>query len=949
MLVELQIDSARFCQSFQEQVRRQLACYRREVQLGPIRMVIVGYDVGLPKLQRSPRATGTGCVYNEFNTPTNIPVRAVQLVLPLGIKLCAPDAVIAANGAACQPILAHTELVFEVAMDSCGSRRNLCFTLVKTTPTEVMDALDPGMKQRCLLLPLDRILAQALPEGMDTLNAHLALSQDGRTLAVRMEMWNYRWHIETGEMPRPASDWTRFTNGVFADHLRFGGKTRDWSVFVDGRALASQVRRLLEENLAENTGIRLHAGPSAVWRNDWGVWAVNAHFNLDKLNACRCFTKEIDVNADVHVRVVTVVPRDNVVRQDVYIDVDPDFWDAACCTITTALFWPIVGAEQFAKQNINQGQYLLGFLPFVALIGASLEFLNASEKMDPPTGFTKDDDDGSHLFREQPVDPGSDPNFGTLTLQEAVGVDDSRNLGTSGILLSGALTLRPATEVELADIGVDNFTWGAAARCSRQLAARAMLSLTTAHPGHWALLRVCEVRVLDDPLGVFSQGLKWGVEPGNRIWVAVNVDIWSFPPAYWDAPYPCRVLIVTNGGLRIVTLDPPPRLSADEAAALTREIQFQFVNNCYLPKHRIFEELEWPINPLLQMRGRYAWQLQVAGLPADQQLQVTDERGESLARFTVNALGVASLSLLADYSGEGVALRVLRQDAHRAASTRSSGSGDMKDSESDTDVPNAEDAEQGVVVRQTLLIPRARIDPGGPVAQMALDTVRGASTLVVVTPWLAQEYDVSTPAAPVLRAEYPGRGLRGALRYRGELWLWGATGLRRAGEAGGNRALAPCETTPVQGATTAGGRLFVLQDGVVRVLDGACEVGRLDTPGALYLAAAGNRLAVATEDVVEVFDITTPHAPQSLARAPLAGVTTLLVPPALRHGAFFYALTVEGGKLLEVLPTSDLVEVGHYERDAWFARAAILNRTVALLAEDGAVEVYEVGDMELSV
>ena len=50
---------------------------------------------------------------------------------------------------------------------------------------------------------------------------------------------------------------------------------------------------------------------------------------------------------------------------------------------------------------------------------------------------------------------------------------------------------------------------------------------------------------------------------------------------------------------------------------LSRQIQFEYVNECYLPRHRLFEELEWPIEVLIEQPGLHNWQVRAAGLEPD--------------------------------------------------------------------------------------------------------------------------------------------------------------------------------------------------------------------------------------------------------------------------------------------------------------------------------------------
>ena len=88
--------------------------------------------------------------------------------------------------------------------------------------------------------------------------------------------------------------------------------------------------------------------------------------------------------------------------------------------------------------------------------------------------------------------------------------------------------------------------------------------------------------------------------------------------------YPCRLMIKTTGGVRIVTLPPLAELSQEQFDALYRQIQLQFVNECYLPRHRLFEELEWPIEVLIEETGLHNWTVRATGLAPSLPIQAWD-------------------------------------------------------------------------------------------------------------------------------------------------------------------------------------------------------------------------------------------------------------------------------------------------------------------------------------
>ena len=84
---------------------------------------------------------------------------------------------------------------------------------------------------------------------------------------------------------------------------------------------------------------------------------------VQKEDACYCCTEDLNVDAEITADVYITVPKPDTVRIDIYSNVAPGFWDATCCILTAAAFWPILGFGQLQTGAIKDWQYLAGFLP----------------------------------------------------------------------------------------------------------------------------------------------------------------------------------------------------------------------------------------------------------------------------------------------------------------------------------------------------------------------------------------------------------------------------------------------------------------------------------------------------------------------------------------------------------------------------------------------------------
>src|SRR5262249_50075393 len=153
---------------------------------------------------------------------------------------------------------------------------------------------------------------------------------------------------------------------------------------------------------------------------------VHVDLEVEKKNACYCFTEDLNVSAEITADVYITVPKQNTVRIDLYTNVAPDFWDASCCVLTAAAFWPILGFGQMAAGKITNTQYTLGYLPFLALIGAILQVTD--KHFDAKGPWIQDPGNKDHAYQENHLDLPADPNFGQLSLNGCKPVHDTATL-----------------------------------------------------------------------------------------------------------------------------------------------------------------------------------------------------------------------------------------------------------------------------------------------------------------------------------------------------------------------------------------------------------------------------------------------------------------------------------------------------------------------------------------
>ncbi len=1028
MIVELQLDADTFLASFREQMRKALACELTEdlLDLNPSDSVpgepfiIVGYEVGKSTLRRAKIQT-QACIHQaDIQTVTLRPVSKPQLVQDLAIHISWVKDIRAANTHKAAAFPLNLSLVFELSMD-CANPRVLCFNYVGLDQIPAGDPIAQKLAGKihgsCIWLPIDRVIGSYMPKEMKLINGHLSMTESRTCIAVRLEFWDQAWGAATGDPSRSLAYWESFCDGNVIDRLQQDGGRAGWNLFLDHHAITNFVKGEVLSSLKGKSGITITRQPKAEWFDYVQIGAaklpgyarVHVDLEVEKENACYCFTEDLDVSAEITADVYISVPKLDTVRIDINSNVAPNFWDASCCILTTAAFWPVLGFGQMATGAVTGSEYMAGFLPFVSFIAAIVKVNDVH--FDAKGKWVKDPDDDDHAYTEDRLFLPADPNFGQLTLKGSKPLNDGSSLQASGLFLWGSMQVFSMLRPVLQDPLLDPFCWEKAGRCSKRVAANSRFRLYPVNPQHWALLHVCDARIIDDPYNIYHLDVQ--KEEHGFYDIVLTVDFWRMNPDFWKPgnSYPCRVLIKTTGGVRIVTLKPLSALSEEQFQALAKQAAFEFVNNCYLPRHRLFEELDWPIEQLIEQPGLHYLQVRAAGLPPGEQVGLIGRNGEEIGRFIVNRSGTLLVSALSQQpDGQGPALRLRRSakglvgpaalpgrmqtlshnlspqiptllhhldpqiplEGGHGGHAPDSGMlrkicppdalGSPKDMVSMFErrtalqaaalerVGQHEESGRGVILRQTMLGERGKIRPRSAVRAL----VGSGKQLFVVTDGLVEAYDLSDSHMPVLAGAWQADGVRGAVVFEEKLLLWGDPGIWVAEDGPPGRRTEPfsrCEADAVRGAVAVRGRLFVLQGKELRVYDSQlCEAARHDAGGAEEVAAAGGFVVLREREGLRVFD-----GRRGPEEAPVhsdccsGGITKLETPALPFGGPAIYALGSEGGRLLRLRESGPPETMAEFPGGAWFAGVVRAGRILAYTSDDGRViRLLEPGRTEQS-
>jgi hypothetical protein len=305
----------------------------------------------------------------------------------------------------------------------------------------------------------------------------------------------------------------------------------------------------------------------------------------------------------------------------------------------------------------------------------------------------------------------SPPFYSRLELETASGVE-------GGLVLSGTIiNLRDAFMGSLEPVSVNPFTWQVVGRCqgngknNLSVANQAVISVFGTPPAG-----MCKAYLLSDPEGEFS--------------LAVSEDSVTitprFNPSYVANPYPCRIRIITNRGVRTITLLPPPAITDAKSQELDTAL-LRAISSCYYWEKDFtsVEKLRWrPDPPFGEDRFTQFWQIVVRGLQPENTIRVEGPDGRTLVTAHSSRAGVAHISLLfpGDRAPSELALEL--------------GGGRREEGEEAREIS----------VQQVLFEHRATLPVRGPLRAMRFEGPR----LIIVDAEQDMMWDVTVPLVPAL-------------------------------------------------------------------------------------------------------------------------------------------------------------------------------------------------------
>jgi len=292
----------------------------------------------------------------------------------------------------------------------------------------------------------------------------------------------------------------------------------------------------------------------------------------------------------------------------------------------------------------------------------------------------------------------------------------------SGLVLAGTISnLRDFFMGSLEPINVKPFSWQIVGGCRGNgknnfaIANQAKISVFGTPPAG-----MCKAYILSDPEGEFTLTVS-----DNEITITPH-----FKQSYTANPYPCRVRLITNRGVRTITLPPPVAITDMESQEL-KTARLRAIASCYYWE-KIFtpvEKVRWiPDPPFGERQFTQFWQIVVRGMQPEDTIRVEGLEGATVMTAKPSRAGVTHMALMfpGDRAPSELSLELSR--------------GRREENE---------DARE-ISVQQVLFEHRATLPVLGPLRAMRFEGSADNQHLVIVDMDQEMMWDVTVPISPAL-------------------------------------------------------------------------------------------------------------------------------------------------------------------------------------------------------
>ncbi|MBK8270935.1 MAG: hypothetical protein IPK83_22550 [Planctomycetes bacterium] len=536
-IVEFQMSSAKLIQLVEHRLLEEEIC-----ALSPFELPLQSGDFILDHV--------------EFPGPVTIQRTGaqVQFVVPVEIftkaYACISDPnCLAVDYSPSAPLAAQLVLDLNAQLDE-DNKLNLCveFNSMKIGGAVVnLTSLDETLVQslggllapKCSKVDVMKSLSKLLNGERTVKQVGVSAITDLSRIAVRIELDD-----PANPEAAPASSWSAF----FSTEIAPTAEGMEWSIFMDQSLLKQALAAKFHESLSSAQDVEVLDGPHA------------SYMPFATAGAQVTLTMELEIDAGCPFNNVGVDPAivtlhlfadnndPNAIKSHGQISTDLVDSDVVACALSFGPFG-LIGLPVIAAVAANQGPGESDFPDECNQINDE-EFQCKQPVTLPVIRLSKWNATWS--------------SRATLTLNKLFG-------HTSGIIMGGPVNVTlglPHAPKDLLSVAAGKFSYGVQGGCS---------SLHLGWSGYLPIEgdgRLCDVKIIDDPRGVYGVSKNWSPHALGGNWIGDNriLDL-EFPrigsnyAAFVQNPYPCKLVIRTSAGSRCVEVPAPDIAHVNPAAA----------------------------------------------------------------------------------------------------------------------------------------------------------------------------------------------------------------------------------------------------------------------------------------------------------------------------------------------------------------------------------------------
>ncbi len=413
-------------------------------------------------------------------------------------------------------VILATHLIFSLEFE----QRSLCAEYVGN---DTQFALPPQIDvPRRVCAPLDiGVLTDVIGSDLTLIGKGVGVGETGR-LAVRLE------YSSIPETVAGAREWRCFFGGNLGPTV----PGADWSLYIGQDLIEQRISTLLERNLETVDDFSFDGSPDLSWSPGEDFVEIDVEMSGEYDTGLCGIDMDVDVDTTLHLDGQTLVTHGD-------IDVDKDFWDTLGCSMAWALPGLFLGPEFYGAVSAAVTAGIVFYEPDLDAAGGGCRSTgDTTFRCDAPLEDLELD--------LEPNDPTSP--HGILRVEHLKGHED-------GLLIYGGFQSRRTFNAYRRRLsGSSSLGYGLHGECH---------SLGIGYHGGLILDgtgRVCNVQIIDDPLGVYSLRKT---STGDWMPTAYEVDFHAPEDdgtydVFFADPYPLRARVFTTDGAETLVSDPPP-------------------------------------------------------------------------------------------------------------------------------------------------------------------------------------------------------------------------------------------------------------------------------------------------------------------------------------------------------------------------------------------------------